>query len=85
MDILNSAKNLQADYDLWEYLLVASPTKEISDKVVGEKKSFYENYGHKRLLVFTFGFPGLLQTFQICCYAEPVFSLTISLSDFSLE
>ena len=45
MENLNSAISCQSNYDLWEYLLVASPVKEVLDKIVDEKKFFYENYG----------------------------------------
>jgi 2'-5' RNA ligase len=47
MENLNGAINLQPNYNLWEYLLVASPAKEVSDRVIEEKEIFYKNYGHK--------------------------------------
>jgi len=46
MENLNTARRLPIGYDLWEYLLIASPTKEVSEKVVEEKEIFYKNYGH---------------------------------------
>lgn len=46
MENLSFTTPLQIGYDLWEYLLVTSPAKEVSDKVVEEKKIFYNNYGH---------------------------------------
>jgi 2'-5' RNA ligase len=47
MENWNGATSLQTEHELWEYLLVASPAKEVFDKIVDEKKFFYENYGHK--------------------------------------
>jgi 2'-5' RNA ligase len=47
MEILNSLANFQTDYDLWEYLLVAHPTKEINNKIVDEKTCFYNNYDYE--------------------------------------
>jgi 2'-5' RNA ligase len=47
MESWNNATCLQSENELWEYLLVASPAKEVFDKIVDEKKFFFENYGHK--------------------------------------
>lgn len=47
MENLNSAISCQSNYELCEYLLVASPVKEVLDKMVDEKKFFFENYGHE--------------------------------------
>lgn len=47
MENLNSAVRRQAACDLWEYLLVASPTIEVFNTIVAEKEMFYENYGYK--------------------------------------
>lgn len=47
MENWNGATSLQTENELWEYLLVASPAKEVFDKIVDEKKFFFENYGHK--------------------------------------
>jgi len=43
MEKLNSVIKLQREYELWEYLLVVHPSKELNDKVVLEKESFYGN------------------------------------------
>jgi 2'-5' RNA ligase len=47
MEKLNGAISLQTDINLWEYLLVAHPNQEVFDKVIEEKRFFYENYRHK--------------------------------------
>lgn len=47
MENLSSVLNVQTRNHLWEYLLVVSPSKEVFDKVAGEKTNFYENYGYK--------------------------------------
>lgn len=47
MGNLNSVIDFCTDYELLEYLLIAHPTKEINDRIVDEKKVFYENYEHE--------------------------------------
>ena len=42
MGSLNNATPLQLDNALWEYLLVAYPSKDVSDKIVAEKEIFYK-------------------------------------------
>lgn len=44
MENLNSEMNLQIDYDLWEYLLVAHPDAEVNTKILKEKKRFENKY-----------------------------------------
>jgi 2'-5' RNA ligase len=48
MESLNGAISSQINCELWEYLLVASPAKEVFDKIVEEKKLFFDNYEYKR-------------------------------------
>jgi hypothetical protein len=47
MEKLNSVIKLQREYELWEYLLVVHPSKELNDKVFLEKESFFGNYAHR--------------------------------------
>jgi len=47
MENLNGAIRSRANWDLWEYLLVACPTREVLNRVVAEKEMFYESYGYK--------------------------------------
>jgi len=47
MEILNGLTGFQTDCDLWEYLLVAQPDKEVSNKIVDEKKTFHSNYDYE--------------------------------------
>jgi 2'-5' RNA ligase len=51
MEKLNGAISLQTDTDLWEYLLVAHPSKEVYEKILNEKiffESKYEQESDKR-------------------------------------
>lgn len=36
-----------SDNDVWEYLLVVQPSKEINDKIVEEKRRFSSTYNHQ--------------------------------------
>ena len=47
MEILNSVTEFQTDSDLWEYLLVAHPGKEVNEKILLQKKVFETQFEQK--------------------------------------
>lgn len=40
----NYTSALERNYELWEYLLIVQPCQEVSEKILGEKRSFENNY-----------------------------------------
>ena len=48
MENLNSAISLQANTNLWEYLLVAHPGEEVHAKILNEKRNFESKYEQER-------------------------------------
>lgn len=44
MDFVNGLAGFQTGCDLWEYLLLAQPDEEVSEKVWNEKKFFRRHY-----------------------------------------
>jgi 2'-5' RNA ligase len=47
MENLNSVTDFQTDCDLWEYLLVAHPARDVNEKILLEKKFFETQYEKK--------------------------------------
>ena len=48
MEKWNGALTLQAEYELWEYLLLVHPSKEAGAKILEEKRSFEYKYGQEK-------------------------------------
>jgi len=48
MEFLNSATRLQTEPDLWEYLLVAHPDKDINKNILEEKRRFETKYEQEK-------------------------------------
>src|SRR5215203_1792721 len=44
MDSINNLSSPYADYEMWEYLLVAHPSKEVTKKILDEKEFFNDKY-----------------------------------------
>lgn len=44
MESINNLSSNYSDYDMWEYLLVAHPSKEVIKKILEEKEFFNDKY-----------------------------------------